>query len=255
MLWTPQTKPPPGASVDWGHPLARGLVGDWSCLEGAGSATQDLANSVVCPLNGATWKGPSILCDATSEYIFCGDATVLNLGRLTFAMKFRRSAWTTHAVLASHRTAAAIGHFFLFALATATPAYALQFDDMIGGVQHRWNTAYAPPQDDWTHVVITWDGVTKKLYVNGALGNSAAGAVSGDLSPSGLSLYLGRDSLAAQYTLNGEIEFARMWDRALTPAEIAWLHAEPYAMIQAPVWRHIFDVKAGSRRSQQGLGR
>jgi len=36
-----QTKPLPGAEIDWGHPLAQGLVGCWLMNEGAGVSVAD----------------------------------------------------------------------------------------------------------------------------------------------------------------------------------------------------------------------
>ena len=38
-----QDKPPVGSQINWGHPLARGLVGCWLLNEGAGRKAYDLS--------------------------------------------------------------------------------------------------------------------------------------------------------------------------------------------------------------------
>lgn len=73
----------------------------------------------------------------------------------------------------------------------------------------------------WYHVVVTYDGSETKLYVDGELINTHA---TGSVTPRGSTNYvmLGRGtSDTAQSYFNGQIEFARVYDRVLTAEEIS----------------------------------
>ena len=62
-------KPPLGARVVPGHPMADGLVGCWLMNEGDGNVVQDLVSGRSVDLNGAFgWEGQGIIGDA-SDYI------------------------------------------------------------------------------------------------------------------------------------------------------------------------------------------
>lgn len=87
----------------------------------------------------------------------------------------------------------------------------------------------------WQFVAGTYDGVNNRVYVNGALGATAAqtGTVANQTSR----VCFGGGDLEA--ATGGSIEGCRYYNRVLSAAEIAWLFAEPYAGIldQAPRWR------------------
>lgn len=76
------------------------------------------------------------------------------------------------------------------------------------------------PVNAWTHVAVTLQGDTGKLYVNGQM------VASGDhmkLNPSGLlttEAYLGKSRFAADPYFNGSLDEVRMYSKALTDSEI-----------------------------------
>lgn len=78
--------------------------------------------------------------------------------------------------------------------------------------------------DDWIHIAITTSGSTSawtlSVYVNGVLDNSGASSVN---TVSSGSIALGRLGGYASYYLNGSTCDSAIWNRSLSPAEIAIL--------------------------------
>jgi hypothetical protein len=69
----------------------------------------------------------------------------------------------------------------------------------------------------WTHLAVTYDAATLKLYVNGILTNSTA--QSGTVVTSTNPLQIGSDSLYGQF-FKGLIDEVRIYNVALTQAQI-----------------------------------
>jgi hypothetical protein len=78
----------------------------------------------------------------------------------------------------------------------------------------------------WTHLAATYDGTTLRLFVNGTQVSSSAR--SGSLATSNGPLSLGGDPLYGQY-FSGRIDNVRIYNRALTPAQIQTDMATPIA--------------------------
>lgn len=76
----------------------------------------------------------------------------------------------------------------------------------------------------WYHVVATWDGTTKSLYIDGVLVGSGAATVAN----SNEALYLGTDvdNGSPIYGHDGPLDEVRIYSRALTLAEVQQLSAE-----------------------------
>jgi hypothetical protein len=76
----------------------------------------------------------------------------------------------------------------------------------------------------WVHIAGTWDGTTKRLYIDGVLARSGTSQISYDTHD----LYLGADenngSLALPF--DGVLDDLRVYSRALSLQEIAAL-AQP----------------------------
>lgn len=77
-------------------------------------------------------------------------------------------------------------------------------------------TAYDYTIDTWYHVVVTYDGSTVRIYVDGALVTSAA-----DASSNGLSNGIIRIGSFTGDGWHGYLDEVAVWDRALSAAEIA----------------------------------
>jgi hypothetical protein len=84
------------------------------------------------------------------------------------------------------------------------------------------------PTDTWTHVVGTWDGTTKRLYINGLLNASElfAGPVYDTSEEVFVGAFNGGPGGDPHSFLNGGIDSPAIYDEALTPAQIATRFAE-----------------------------
>ncbi len=83
------------------------------------------------------------------------------------------------------------------------------------------------PSDTWTHIVGTWDGTTKRLYIDGVLDASAPFA--GPIHDTDEEVFIGATRGGGGNTsgfLNGAIDSPAIHAVALTPAQIATRFAE-----------------------------
>ncbi|XP_032100377.1 adhesion G-protein coupled receptor D1 isoform X4 [Sapajus apella] len=86
-----------------------------------------------------------------------------------------------------------------------------------------WEASFSPPGPYWTHVLFTWksqEGL--KVYVNGTLSTSdPSGKVSHAYGESNVNLVIGSEQDQAKCYENGAFDEFIIWERALTPDEIA----------------------------------
>ncbi|KAG8515030.1 Adhesion G-protein coupled receptor D1 [Galemys pyrenaicus] len=86
-----------------------------------------------------------------------------------------------------------------------------------------WGATFSPPGPYWTHVLFTWkpkEGL--KVYVNGTLSTSdPSGSVSHAYGEPNVSLVLGSAQDPAKHYENGAFDEFIIWERALTPDEVA----------------------------------
>jgi hypothetical protein len=80
-----------------------------------------------------------------------------------------------------------------------------------------WSSSNTAPRNQWTHVVGTYDGSNVKIYINGVL--NASTPSSGVIAPNINNLMIGSESPGYK-RFNGTIDEVRMWNRALSQAEI-----------------------------------
>ena len=229
MLYVPghYTKPPPGAEIDWGHPLARGLVGCLLFNEGSGIGVNNLVdgrNASIGNTPGATWRGQGVhIPDLADDYIALPTARWNpNVG--TFTLAIVPSSFTVNNYYWD-----SLGSRFLLFLSSATQVGLYTGGSSRGAWTHGWSAGQRQI------LSLTWPANT--LYVNGRFANDFS---DGALGAIGATLYIGQRFDFTNRGADTIYEYCADHDRALLPDEIRWLHAEPYAMIQAPVWRRYF---------------
>jgi hypothetical protein len=81
------------------------------------------------------------------------------------------------------------------------------------------------PLRAWTHLAATYDGTTRMLFVNGV--QVRKGAASGSLAASSGPLRIGGNKVMQGQFFKGLIDEVRIYDRALSHAEIAQVSNEP----------------------------
>ena len=89
-----------------------------------------------------------------------------------------------------------------------------------------------PSTNSWSHVALVFDGNTLKLYVNGVVASDGSFATT-ELATNPDPLEIGRRTLSNRYFFNGYMDEARVFDQALTDAEIAYVMNQKRPCTQA----------------------
>ena len=75
--------------------------------------------------------------------------------------------------------------------------------------------------DTWRHVALVYDGAQASIYIDGLLDVSVEST--GQINVSAYNLYIGENSQATGRQLGGSVDDVRIYNRALSPAEVAGL--------------------------------
>lgn len=97
------------------------------------------------------------------------------------------------------------------------PSNTLRFRITAGGSDVNIADTSTHPLNEWIHVVGTYDGTTKKIYVNGKLKNSSS--QTGVLGSPGGSPVIGSYQ-GTNYCMSGDISSIKIYNKALTAAEV-----------------------------------
>lgn len=197
-----------------------GLIAAYSFDEGSGTTVTDLSgNGHHGTISSATWTsagkyGRALAFNGTNALVNVPDAPAL---RLTTGMTL--AAWVNPStVLSSWRTVIYKGNdnYFLnaFSPSSARPAGGGIFS---GTITEAYGTS-ALTANSWTHLALTYDGASLRLYVNGIQVRSVAR--SGNIATSSNPLQIGGDSRFYGQWFAGLIDEVRIYNRSLSAAEI-----------------------------------
>ena len=201
------TTPPP--------PPVPGLVAAYSFHEGSGSGVTDLSpygnNGQI---SGATWTsagyfGPALMFDGNDDLVSIPDAPSLDLStRMTL------EAWVYPISVGGWRDVIYKANNAYWLAGSSDPSSA----PSTGGAFSDALKAAGPlPLGTWSHLAAAHNGTQLLLYVNGA---QVASKPESDLIPiTSLPLTIGGDAIYDQFW-HGRIDEVRVYNRALTPAEI-----------------------------------
>ena len=199
-------------SVTVSNAPSTGLIAAWGFNEGTGTTLTDASgNGKTGTIAGATW--------ATGRYgqalSFDGNDSV-SLGDLDVPTAFTVMTWMqTRSLYAS-----TCGSLVMKALDYGFEMCGGQLAAKVAAGASSWTAAVSQTMTSadlnvWKHVAMTYDGTTLRFYVGGSLISSAAGAHASNNT----ALIFGRWTPAAEYW-NGLIDEVRIYNRALTQAEI-----------------------------------
>lgn len=233
----------PGLLLNTAHPLSRGLVGWWPMNEGAGERVNDISPyqnpglfGNIAPSATSGWSGGphgrAVQFDGSDDIVSVPHAPQLALtGDMTAA------AWVFHTSTANYRSILIKGHvgagypapFHMFVEIT-TGKVLFYFGN--GSSQTGIDTP-TMPLGSWAFVCGTRLGSTITVYINGRYalsGSLGAQAV----TDAGTALGIGSRTPGTAYPMLGGIANARLYNRALSAAEVAELYANPMAGARAP---------------------
>jgi hypothetical protein len=209
-------------SVTVSNAVSTGLVGAYAFNEGTGTTAGDSSGAGNGgTLSNAAWTadgvfGPALSFNGSNAWVSVADSANLDL---TTSMTLE--AWVRPSALTSDwRT-------IVLKERPSGLSYALYAAD--GGsrppagyvsVNGSDAAAVAPttlPLNTWTHVAMTYDGATLRLYVNGQLAGSRA--TTGSAAVSASPLRIGGNAVWGEW-FSGAIDEVRIYNRALSQAEI-----------------------------------
>lgn len=234
--------------LDQSHPLANGLIGLWLLNDGTARDLSGTGN------NGSLISGPSVVAgpmgptldlnSASTQYVSVPDSSALNTGggntgELSFV------AWVTTPTLpTAFWFQKGSGNYAQFGVRSNGKIFLYtSFGSYDGSGSNTLATGAT------YCVAATISHVTATGYVNAGLDASyAMSSPPGSLS--GYPLNIGAGSSGAS-PWNGTIGPVTFWNRALSAQEIAWLYAEPFAMLR-PTRRISFGFVPSSGNAATG---
>lgn len=111
---------------------------------------------------------------------------------------------------------------YIFFTVQAGSAGTIRYAAKNGGSEQNLTYNYTVPLYTWTHVAITYTGNTTRIYINGA---QVATSTNITINPAAIGAaaqnYLGKSQYAADAMFKGSIDEFRIYNRALSAAEIA----------------------------------
>ena len=181
--------------------------------------------------------GRSTTYDGTGDNITVSDTTTLGPNLITV------SAWVNTDVPATRQSIAGKwGNPYIWWLEISDPSYtssAIQFNITTNNSDTTTvQTTTTLTANTWYHIVATFDGNNLRIYLNGNLEGTTA--KTGTIQSASSNLYLG--GRVGDIYFDGEIDEARIYNRALSPAEVSQL----YNFAPGPVGHWKMDEKTGT---------
>ena len=207
-------------NVNPAPPAGTGPVGAWGFDETSGTGVTDGSGrgnngTIAGAVRTTAGKfGSALTFDGVNDWVTVPDNTSLDL--------------STRATLEAWVFPTALGGAWRTALLKEQPGqlvYALYaHNDVSRPSGHLFTTGdlfsngtAALPLNAWTHLAMSWDGTTQRLYVNGA--QVASRALAGTLPNSTGVLRFGGNGVWSEW-FAGRLDEIRIYDRALTQAEL-----------------------------------
>jgi len=203
------------------------LVAYWSLDDGAGAIAKDNSgggfNATL--YNSPTWingkSGKALTFNGTTQYGNAGDVDITT-NALTF------SVWAKTSYPATSQEILRKQSSYIFRIGVGVLVFYVH-----DGTDWRSISETASIFDDeWHHLVAVWDGTTAWLYVDGVMIKEQALAYTMALNNN--NLYIGSSVGSASF-FNGSLDEIRIYDKALTEAEIKYLYQNPGGPVQSMI--------------------
>lgn len=217
-----KTKPPMGVQIDWTHPLARGLVSCWLFNQSADVVTGrlDIATTGVdFSMDGVVTNASSDIITLPTPVADIGNFSCFQIARwgnglpgFLDLLSVTASGWH---VVVEKRGSPATGAAAIYWI---TGSSSIAEDSLLVG-------------DEFQNFTFISSGATQRLWINNAQRITTSVACSGSITGLRVNSRLG----ASTRGLNGTTKCTFVWARSLSPSEIMWLNAEPYAFMQQPM--------------------
>lgn len=243
-LWTPRSIPTEAVEVDRTHPLAAGLSGFWlaSDLTGTDLTGIGTATFPTSPTPSVGPMGPT-LNFTNAPYMQVPSSPGLQGNSVSIVTWVRPASFpSSYNTIASLLQSSPARNIVFFAKSGGK--LALYVSGTNQNINYDGTGAFTLSAGNLYCLVAT-AGISSGSYgyVNGALdaSNTADPGNFGMTVP----LYFGKEVGGINGTFNGLIGPMSVYNRVLSPAEVAWLYNEPFAMLR-PVARRVYYTAPSS---------
>ena len=203
-----------------------GLVAAYNFNETSGATVIDSSgNNLTGTISGATrtaagHAGQALTFDGVNDWVTVNDTAVLDVTRVTIEAWVRPTTLNGWRSVVLKESASGLAYaLYAYDNAPRPAAYV-----NVGGIDREVQGTAAPVLNGWTHLAVTYDGTTERLYMNGT--QVGTRAVAGNIAVSNLPLRIGGNAPWGEF-FAGQIDDVRIYNRALTAAEIATDMATP----------------------------
>jgi hypothetical protein len=245
MLWhpcefDPRVKPERGTyELDRDHPLSRSILALWVFDESAGTRAFDLAAPGSGALTGgAYWRPGGLGFNGSTAYVLVSNRDALNPTTITVAARVRADGpgGSNNGYVLNKNYNGSVVPYSLN-VGGAVSQKGMAFYD---GSWRASNIATDVRGDGaWHTVAGTYDGAALRYWVDGRPDSSLTYAATLPAANT-QDVSIGRYATDAAY-FAGAMEWVRLYARALSASEVAWLAAEPYAMLR-PLVRRVYSA-------------
>lgn len=236
-------QPPLGTPLNASHPLAKGLVACWLLNEGGGQKIYNRSgfkNTLGTLANGAVFKqtarGSALSCDGTNDY--ASFTTLSSYLNITSSCSF--SWWINISAQPGANVWYRMIDHYGGAIAAGSPySYYMGYVDVSGvkklsfnyGTSGGFNINYTLTVGQWHHLTYVHNDGTDvdSCYVNGVLVGTATSQTQNPASKLTSPLFLMSEDGSGKY-VNGFMQDVKIYNRALSGAEVQQLYTSPYCM-------------------------
>ena len=178
--------------------------------------------------NGAGWgtgrNAGAVLLDGVNDFVELGNPALLQLtGSMTVSAWVNSAAFPVDdAAIVSKRAGGEVGYQLDTTVDRGPRTIGFKLTNSSGGNMFRYG-ATALQANTWYHVTGVYNAATSELhvYLNGQLDDGTLlGTVTATQQNSSANVNIGRRPGFSSFNLNGRIDDARIYNRALTPTEI-----------------------------------
>lgn len=244
--WTWKSKPPPGSQINYGHPLAQGLMGCFLLNEQGPILARNLySNRTYGPNAAFTWEskiqvGYAQVTNAVTEGINDALESFLQFPQrvsILWRGSFNGTPDTNSSIAGALHNNTDSNPYLCYSI-WCNSSNNIAFGLNNGSFQQNGGRAITTFTDGLVHnfglaINTSATGAVndQSLYSDNAY-KECGGAVSGTIGYSANPrLVIGEASVAGRTSrLNSECFY--VWDRQLRPSDFSWLWSEPYAMFQ-----------------------
>ncbi|MEU6428664.1 LamG-like jellyroll fold domain-containing protein [Microbispora sp. NPDC046973] len=218
---SPSPSPSPTPSPTPTPTPVQGLVAAYGMEQGAGTVVADSSGkNNTGTATDTTWTtqgkyGKALSFNGTSSWV-----TINNAPSLRLSTGMTLSAWVKPSTVTNYRS---VIMKELSSLDGASYSlYASNGQGPVGYLTTNYDWEFGPPTplptNTWSHIAVTYDGTTARLFVNGTQAATAA-ITGGSLYDDGGPLHIGGNNVWGEY-FQGLIDEVRIYNRAQTAAQI-----------------------------------